>query len=115
MPDLPPPGPERNAMVARALGCTTWTDDGCECPDWPHMAADRSSTTNAGAIAALEAWRNWRNGQSLRNYRVFSPMGENAEWEVTLFLHDTVTADMSAPTLGDAASAALIAAAGEGA
>ena len=114
MPDLPPPGRERDAMVAKALGtpfqkprhgncCTCqdcgWYHDECKCG---------YSTTDAGAIAALEAAV--EKGLTDGGYQI--TRREKLRW-VSLRARDDV--GEAAPTLGDAASAAIIAAAEEGA
>lgn len=47
MTPIPPPGPERDAMVAKVLGCKTWV----------HVVADRCSTTAALAEVTLVVYQ----------------------------------------------------------
>lgn len=123
MSELPPPGPERDALVATALGCTTWLEN-CWCRNdqgavkaWgraSHNAACECSTTDAGAIAALEAWRKAGHG---RWYCISSPGDEiSADFEVHLNEECPEWDQFCslAPTLGDAASRSIIEAAEAG-
>ena len=97
--EFPPPGPARDRLVSEMLG---WKWHGVLCWDGPKIRCP--SLIDADALAALEAWR---QGGPLRNYRILSPMGLTLDWSVTLFVHDALAAEWDAPTLCDAASAAL--------
>ena len=103
----PPCGPARDAFVAKALGCTTWiTPNGCHClPKLQHDASCMDCSTLPGpAIEALEAWRTAYYG---RSYRITStPSGVT----VVLFANTGRKKPAGcAPTLPDAATAAILA------
>jgi len=108
---MPPPGPERDRLVAEALGCTTWERNP------PHDVALRSSTSTHAAYDVLEAWK--RGGNRVV---IIKLLGTLPTWaaphptsdmvQVSLYDVDrwapTCDARVIAPTLGDAASRAII-------
>lgn len=116
--ELPPPGPERDRLVAEALGCTTWAPEdpsgwwGCFCglgveeePSkyYPHDAAMHSSTSNHAALDALEAWK--RGGEHPRLVEIELGVYAVVRLETRVV---GLVAEERAPTLGDAASRAII-------
>ena len=110
---IPPCGPERDRLVAEAVGwewAVRWEDA------WD-AEADKSrypSTSDADALAALEAWRLVgcrgvviQSPVDLRDDDGYGPYC--AEWEVTLDYRGGSLVTVSvAPTLADAATAALV-------
>ena len=105
MPDapLPPCGPERDRLAAHAVG---W--------EWPATVAigpettrvRYPSTTDADALALLEAWVT-TTAATTRGYghKRFDGMTGHV---VTLTKNRVLVAYAGAPTLGDAATAAVI-------
>jgi hypothetical protein len=99
---LPPCGPERDRLAAHAVG---W--------EWPATVAigpettrvRYPSTTDADALALLEAWVT-TTAATTRGYG--HNRYEGAGHVVTLFKNGNPVAWANTPTLGDAATAAVI-------
>lgn len=99
---LPPCGPERDRLAAHAVG---W-----EWPVpfalWPEPTRVRyPSTTDADALALLEAWAT-TTAATTRGYG--HNRYEGAWHVVTLIKNGVLVVTTAAPTLGDAATAAVI-------
>ena len=127
---IPPCGPERDRLVAEAvgwkevsdgLGGTLWVDaankpTGYYSPNAMGKAGRpfRPSQSDADALAALEAWRLVgcrgvviQSPVDLRDDDGYGPYC--AEWEVTLdYWGGSLVTVSVAPTLADAATAALV-------
>lgn len=100
---LPPCGPERDRLAAEAVGWMHWD---CSWPWHPQrMQYLAPSTTDADALALLEAWAT-TTAAATRGYG--HNRYEGAGHVVTLFKNGNPVAWANAPTLGDAATAAVI-------
>ena len=99
---LPPCGPERDRLAAHAVGWMHWDRS------WPwhpqRMQYLAPSTTDADALALLEAWAT-TPAATTRGYG--HNRYEAAVHVVTLFKNMVLVAYATAPTLGDAATAAV--------
>ena len=105
-PPMPPCGPERDRLVAEAVG---WSI--------PHplivvdgeQSMRAPSTSDADALAALEAWR---TGNGICSYAVASPDPVDPGFRACLWYsadgQSVADCEASAPTLRDAATAALV-------
>lgn len=123
--EIPPCGPERDRLVAEAvgwdevsdgLGGTLWVDaankpTGYYSPNAMGKAGRpfRPSQSDADALAALEAWR---TGNGICSYAVASPDPVDPGFRACLWYsadgQSVADCEASAPTLRDAATAALV-------
>lgn len=107
---IPPCGPERDRLVAQAMGWG-WCGNGED--GWCYTSAMRKvlrpSTCDADALAALEAWR---LGNGICSYAVASPDPDDPGFRVCMWYStdgkSVAGCEGTAPTLRDAATAALV-------
>ena len=107
---IPPCGPERDRLVAEAVGWEFFTLGGKSwCSIGVTGRAMLPSQSDSDALAALEAWR---MGNGICAYAVASPDPDDPEFCVCLWYSadgkSVADCEASAPTLRDAATAALV-------
>ena len=104
---IPPCGPERDRLVAEAVG---WKHHDREWP-WNPVTLQyfSPSQSDADALAALEAWR---LGNGICSYAVASPDPDDPGFRVCMWYStdgkSVAGCEGTAPTLRDAATAALV-------
>ena len=105
--EIPPCGPERDRLVAEAVGWEFFTLGGKSwCSIGVTGRAMLPSQSDADALAALEAWRTVPD--TIRSYVLSTPNIIEPEWRLSLGTDFDEWTRASAPTLCDAATAALV-------
>ena len=105
--EIPPCGPERDRLVAEAVGWEFFTLGGKSwCSIGVTGRAMLPSQSDSDALAALEAWRTVPD--TIRSYVLSAPNIIDPEWRLSLDTDFDELTRASAPALRDAATAALV-------